>query len=114
VLRACAITASASSVSPRPSSCAPSVAPTPRKLKRNVDAPASPNARATRGHDLVVHGAAIERMGMAHDRDRAGRRVRGDRHLDASRAALDEDALRDGPSDLEPLDGSARSPGARR
>ena len=34
--RACSTTRSMSSVSPRPSSCVPSVAPTPRKLKRNV------------------------------------------------------------------------------
>src|SRR6185437_103722 len=44
--RACSTTRTMSSVSPRPSSCAPSVAPTPRKLKRTVAAPASARARA--------------------------------------------------------------------
>src|SRR5690349_18408782 len=44
VARACSITSTMSSTSPRPSSCSPSVPPTPRKLKRNVAIPASRNA----------------------------------------------------------------------
>ncbi len=63
--RPSATTAARSSVSPRPLSNLPALAPTPRKLKRNAGAPHSVIARASDVGDLVVHGAAEQRMRMA-------------------------------------------------
>ena len=58
-------TASRSSTSPRPSSNWPSDLPMPRKLKRtHGQAQFGQRARGHR-HDLVVHGAALGRIGMA-------------------------------------------------
>ena len=60
--------ASASSVSPLPSSKVPSLAPTPRKLKRRLGMPSVVRARASVVHHLVRHRAAVQRMRMADHR----------------------------------------------
>ena len=61
--------------SPRPSSCSPSLAPTPRKLKRTAVQPHCDEGARQRLHHLVVHGAAEQRMRMGDHRHAARRRA---------------------------------------
>ena len=57
-------------------SCAPSLRPVPRKLKRSTGQSEAPLRRIHRlhgvVHDLVVQGAAAQRMGMADHRGESG------------------------------------------
>ncbi len=70
-----ATAASASSVSPRPSSKLPALAPTPRKLKRMVGHPSSCAVRASVVTTLLSMVPPMQRMRMAdhHEGRRRGR-----------------------------------------
>ncbi len=65
--RAKATAANASCLSPTPSSCVPSLVPTPRKLKRNARRASGAQGPRHGVRHLVVHVAPEERMRMADD-----------------------------------------------